>query len=119
MSAIGKRRETSAVERLRVVSQAGDRHLKHERGRGGSGFVRDAHLRLRAAAVERIGKFRGADVFETQAAPGNGRIERKVSLPETTDPEQVEADLAEGVLHVKLAKKPEAQPKRIVINVAE
>jgi HSP20 family protein len=48
-----------------------------------------------------------------------GRIERKVSLPETTNAEAVEADLAEGVLHVKLGKKPEAQPKRINITAAE
>jgi HSP20 family protein len=48
-----------------------------------------------------------------------GRIERKVSLPETTNAEAVEAELADGVLHVKLGKKPEAQPKRITINVAE
>jgi HSP20 family protein len=48
-----------------------------------------------------------------------GRIERKVSLPETTDVEAVEADLADGVLHVKLGKKPEAQPRKITINAAE
>jgi HSP20 family molecular chaperone IbpA len=40
-------------------------------------------------------------------------------LPETTNAEAVEAELRDGVLHVKLGKKPEAQPKRININVAE
>ncbi len=48
-----------------------------------------------------------------------GRVERKITLPETVDSETVEAELVDGVLHVKLAKKPESQPKRIVISGAE
>lgn len=48
-----------------------------------------------------------------------GRIERKVTLPEATDPEAVQADLADGVLHIRLAKRPEAQPRRIPITVGE
>ncbi len=48
-----------------------------------------------------------------------GRVERKVTLPETTNTDAVEAELVDGVLHVKFAKKPEAQPKRIVISGAE
>jgi HSP20 family protein len=48
-----------------------------------------------------------------------GRIERKVTLPDTVDSDAVQAHFAEGVLHVTLGKKPEAQPKRIVVSAAE
>jgi HSP20 family protein len=47
-----------------------------------------------------------------------GRVERYVSLPESVDPDSIEAELREGVLHVTLAKKPEAQPKKIGVKVA-
>jgi len=46
-----------------------------------------------------------------------GRIERLVQLPETVDPESIEAELKSGVLLVTLAKKPEAQPKKISVKV--
>ncbi len=48
-----------------------------------------------------------------------GRVERKVTLPETVNADDIQAELIDGVLHVKLAKKPEVQPKRIVINSGE
>jgi HSP20 family protein len=44
------------------------------------------------------------------------RIERVVLLPETADPDTIEADLKDGVLHVKLAKRAEAQPKRVTVK---
>lgn len=45
-----------------------------------------------------------------------GRMERFVTLPELVDPEAIEAELESGILHVKLNKKPEAQPRRIEIK---
>jgi HSP20 family protein len=45
-----------------------------------------------------------------------GRVERFVSLPESVDPESIEAELRSGVLHVTLAKKPESQPKKINVK---
>ena len=45
-----------------------------------------------------------------------GRVERSVRLPETVDPDSVNATLTDGVLLVNVAKKPEAQPKRIEIK---
>ncbi|MCC6491887.1 MAG: Hsp20/alpha crystallin family protein [Pirellulales bacterium] len=45
-----------------------------------------------------------------------GKVTRTVTLPESIDPESISAELNNGVLHVKVAKKPEAQPKRIEIK---
>ena len=47
---------------------------------------------------------------------GFGRIERTVALPETVDPDSIEAELKDGVLRVKLNKRPEAVPKKIEIR---
>jgi len=47
---------------------------------------------------------------------GYGRVERVLSLPETIDPENVDAELRGGVLYLKLSKKPEAQPRRIEVK---
>lgn len=45
-----------------------------------------------------------------------GQFERRFSLPEAVNPEGVEAVLENGVLHLTLAKKPEAQPKKIEVR---
>ena len=45
-----------------------------------------------------------------------GKVTRTVTLPESIDPESIAAELTNGVLHVTVAKKPEAQPKRIEIK---
>ena len=45
-----------------------------------------------------------------------GKVTRTVTLPESIDPESISASLANGVLHVTVSKKPEAQPKRIEIG---
>ena len=47
-----------------------------------------------------------------------GRFERTVVLNECIDPSTIEATLADGVLQLKMAKKPEAQAQRIAINNA-
>ena len=47
-----------------------------------------------------------------------GKFSRVATLPDTVDPESIEAGLAAGVLHVTLTKRPEAQPKRIEIRDA-
>ena len=49
---------------------------------------------------------------------GYGRITRSVTLPDTANPETIAAELANGVLHVTVTKRPEAQPKRIDINAS-
>lgn len=45
-----------------------------------------------------------------------GQFERHFTLPETVDPDGIEAVLADGVLHLTLTKKPEAQPKKIEVK---
>jgi len=45
-----------------------------------------------------------------------GRFERNVILNEWVDSSTVEASLHGGVLHLKLLKRPEAQPQKIVIR---
>ena len=45
-----------------------------------------------------------------------GRIERHITLPETVNPESIEAQLEGGVLSLSLAKRPELQPRKIQIK---
>lgn len=45
-----------------------------------------------------------------------GQIQRLISLPETVDPERIDAELKDGVLRLTLAKRPELQPKKIQVK---
>jgi len=45
-----------------------------------------------------------------------GAFKRAISLPDDVDPAQVTAAYRDGVLHVSLARREEAQPKRITIQ---
>ena len=46
----------------------------------------------------------------------SGRFRRVVSLPEDVDPDGVSADYRDGVLHVSVKRREEAQPRRISVN---
>ena len=46
-----------------------------------------------------------------------GSFTRQFTLPNTVDPEQVSATYDKGVLKITLAKKAEAKPKQIKVNV--
>src|SRR3982075_2444769 len=46
-----------------------------------------------------------------------GSFTRSFTLPSSVDPGQVNADYDNGVLKIKLAKKQEAKPKQIKVNV--
>jgi len=46
-----------------------------------------------------------------------GSFTRSFTLPNTLDPEQVSAHYEKGVLRIRLAKKAEAKPKLIKVNV--
>ena len=69
---------------------------------------------------------RGERKFETEEKEENfHRIERRYgsfvrnfTLPATVDTESIDAQSAEGVLTISLAKKPEAKPKQIAVKVA-
>lgn len=45
-----------------------------------------------------------------------GRFQRVVSLPDDIDPNAIEAKYRDGVLHVRVLRKQEAQPRRITIQ---
>lgn len=45
-----------------------------------------------------------------------GKVTRTVELPDTVEPESVEAELKDGVLRVTVAKRPETQPRKIEIR---
>ena len=45
-----------------------------------------------------------------------GRFHRVLSLPEDADPDQVDAKLRDGVLHVTVQRRASAQPRRIAIQ---
>lgn len=45
-----------------------------------------------------------------------GAFSRSFSLPETADGEQIEASLEAGVLSLRIAKKVQAQPRKIVLG---
>ena len=49
---------------------------------------------------------------------GFGKVTRSVSLPDTVDPSTIAAELANGVLHVTITKRPESQPKKIEVKVS-
>jgi HSP20 family protein len=46
-----------------------------------------------------------------------GSFTRSFTLPNTVDPENVQANYEKGMLKIKLAKKAEAKPKQIKVNV--
>ena len=45
-----------------------------------------------------------------------GRFERSFQLPKNFDADSIKADLSAGVLTLTLAKKPEAQPRKVEIR---
>ena len=48
-----------------------------------------------------------------------GSFARSFTLPNTVDAEKVAADYTNGVLEIRLAKKAEAKPKQIKVNVGQ
>ncbi len=47
-----------------------------------------------------------------------GEFTRSVSLPESVDPDHVEASLKNGVLTVRMAKRDEVRPRRLEVKIA-
>ena len=45
-----------------------------------------------------------------------GRFERLITLPDVVDSETIDAEMHDGILSVKLMKRPEAQPKKVAIK---
>ncbi|MCY4658123.1 MAG: Hsp20/alpha crystallin family protein [Gammaproteobacteria bacterium] len=47
-----------------------------------------------------------------------GKFERHIRLPDSADPEKIEASLSNGVLHLSIGKKESVQPRRIELKSA-
>jgi HSP20 family protein len=60
---------------------------------------------------------RGERKFESRVERVYGSFVRSFALPRTLDAEKVEAHYRNGVLEVKLPKRPEAKPKQIKVAV--
>ena len=45
-----------------------------------------------------------------------GRFKRAVSLPDDVDPDRVQASYRDGVLHISVGRREEAQPRRITVQ---
>jgi HSP20 family protein len=45
-----------------------------------------------------------------------GSFRRVIALPDDADPAKVEAQLREGILHVKVAKRESSKPRQITVN---
>jgi HSP20 family protein len=56
----------------------------------------------------------GQQVYSRERTTGAFR--RAISLPDDIDPARVTADYRDGVLHVSIARREEAQPKRITVQ---
>jgi HSP20 family protein len=50
---------------------------------------------------------------------GYGRFERLVRLPDTVDENSIQAELNSGLLQVTLGKKPELQPRKIIVQAGD
>ena len=48
-----------------------------------------------------------------------GKSRFNLQLPDTVDGEQIDAELRQGILHLTLAKRPEAQPKKITVKTSD
>lgn len=58
----------------------------------------------------------GGNVSVYSRERASGSFRRAISLPEDADPDNVQADYRDGVLHVRVARREAAQPKRIAIQ---
>ncbi len=56
------------------------------------------------------------DVISVNAKSERRSFSRSFTVPEDVDPEKIEAKVSDGMLVLMLARRPEAQPKRISIK---
>lgn len=56
------------------------------------------------------------DVVSINAKGGRRTFSRSFSVPEDVDPDMIEAQVKDGMLVLKLARRPEAQPRRIAVK---
>ena len=71
---------------------------------------------LLSVAGERVADEGGEDSLNRRER-FSGAFKRTIALPEDVDPDQTEAVYRDGVLHISVAKKEEAQPRQIKVSV--
>lgn len=65
---------------------------------------------------EKKGEVKDAKVYRQESWFGS--FQRTLSLPNTVDPDKIEAVMKDGVLKVTLLKKEEVKPKQITVKVS-
>ena len=75
--------------------------------------LRDSELAITGEIKERERK----GLLRRRTRP-TGRFDYRVTLPGTADPEGVEANLADGVLKVRVPKPEQARPRRVEVKTA-
>lgn len=79
------------------------------------GVTQDAlSVRLEGSQLTIDGRRPGADGFF-----GASRLSRTFQVPDTIDPDRIEAELAHGVLRVRIAKREDAMPRRIAVRALD
>ncbi len=68
----------------------------------------------RPSALPRSGGDNKASVYNQERA--SGAFKRAISLPDDVDASHVQATYRDGVLNVSIARREEAQPKRITVQ---
>ena len=61
-------------------------------------------------------KYEGNDKDKVLLGRAYGAFTKSYTLPDTVDPEKLTAELADGVLTVKVAQQPKREPKKIAIT---
>lgn len=61
-------------------------------------------------------RYDGGEQDQVWLGRGYGAFERAFTLPDVVETENMTADLSDGVLTIRVPKKPQAKPRRIVIG---
>jgi HSP20 family protein len=62
-------------------------------------------------------RYEGTGKEKVWLGRGYGAFERSYTLPDTVDADRLEANLADGVLTIKVPQSPKAKPRKITIGV--
>lgn len=79
--------------------------------------LKDLEITLEDSVLTLKGKrsFEGNGKDKVWLGRSYGTFTRSFTLPDTVDPERVSADLANGVLTIRVAQQPKVKPRRISI----
>lgn len=73
-------------------------------------------LEHRELTVKGVRKLEASDREQMSLGRAYGNFSLSYALPDTVDGEHLSADLADGVLTIRVPKRPSAQPRRIQIG---